>query len=70
VAPAPPSAARGDAQGAHPAVDPGGSEVLAVDPDEQSTNVSVMQLAGERAGASVAVVWINDEPDPGSSPVE
>jgi hypothetical protein len=47
--------------------EPGGSEVLDVDSDEEHANVSVMEVPGDRAGTTVAVVWIDDESDEGST---
>jgi anti-sigma factor RsiW len=50
--------------------DPGGSEVLAVDVEGAHTSYSVVEIEGTREGSTVAVVWIEDESETGSSGVE
>ena len=50
--------------------DLGGSEVLALEADGAHTTYSVLEMAGEREGTTVAVVWIGDKFDNASDPVQ
>jgi hypothetical protein len=45
---------------------PHGTVVLSVDPADDQTTYSVMEVPGEQEGASTSVVWI-EEPSPGES---
>lgn len=50
--------------------DLGGSEVLSIEADRGQSSYSVLEIAGQREGTTVAVVWIDDKFDNASDPVQ